>query len=124
VAAGVVQGIARVFEVSSVPVVRPAPLPTLYPSFGTVGQLREPRMITVTADALNARTWAETDQPIRGVWKAGIRFWARGWVIGEAVEGNPVWWITGKGHHADLQWRVWSGGTDLSGAEVLRLEAA
>jgi hypothetical protein len=81
-------------------------------------------MVTVTADALNARTWAETDQPIRGVWKTGVRFWARGWVIGESVESNPVWWITGKGHHADLQWRVWSGGTDVAGAEVLKLAVA
>lgn len=93
----------------------------VFPPFGTVVRLREPRLTTVTVEALNARQWAELDQPIRGVWKRGRQFWVRGWVIGTAVEGNPVWWITGKGQRTDLQWRVWSGGTDLAGMEALAL---
>lgn len=36
-------------------------------------------------------------------------------MIGEAVEGNPVWWITGDGVDEDSSWRIWSGGTDLAG---------
>ncbi len=114
VARGVVAGIARVG--------RPAPSHApVYPPFGTVVRLRDARLVTVTVDALNARQWAELDQPVRGVFLRGRRFWACGWVIGVAVDGNPVWWITGKGSRADLQWRVWSGGTDLSGMGVLAL---
>lgn len=117
-AQGVVEGIAR----STLPVPASAPSPILeFPPFGTTATLREPRLTTVTVDALNARQWAELDQPVRGVWGRGRRFWTRGWVIGEEVEGNPVWWITGKGQRSDLQWRVWSGGTDLSGRDVLAL---
>lgn len=121
-ARGVVDGIARALGVAP----DPEPLPVIsrpvYPPFGTMRQLAEPRLTTVMVDALNARAWAEMDQPIRGVWKIGRRFWVRGWVIGEAVNGNPVWWVTGKGLRTDLQWRVWSGGTDLAGEGVLALE--
>lgn len=114
VAEGVVTGIARSVGLE------PAQGP-VYPVFGTIGMLRAPRLTTVTVDALNARQWAELGQPIRGTWKEGRRFWTRGWTIGEAVQGNPVWWITGKGQKSDLQWRVWSGGTDLAGTDVLAL---
>ena len=112
VAQGVVEGIARAGSGSG---------GAAFPPFGTTKELAEARMATVTAEVLHARQWAETTQPIRGVWRAGLRFWVRGWVIGEGVEGNPVWWITGKGNKADLRWRVWTGGTDLAGAEVLAL---
>lgn len=111
VAQGVVEGIAR-GRLAEAPV---------FPPFGTTKELVAARLATVTADALHARQWAETAQPIRGVWRTGVRFWVRGWVIGEAVEGNPVWWVTGKGSKTDLRWRVWTGGTDLAGAEVLAL---
>lgn len=116
VAAGVVEGISRALAVGGVVASAVA-----FPAFGTSGLLAEPRLVMVTVDALNARQWAETDQPIKGVWKSGRKFWARGWIIGEAVDGNPVWWITGKGQKSDLQWRVWTGGTDLAGRDVLRL---
>lgn len=117
VARGVVEGIARVDGPA-------APHPPAFPPFGTVARLRESRLVTVTVDALNARQWAELDQPVRGVFLRDRRFWARGWVTGAEVAGNPVWWISGKGARADLQWRVWSGGTDLSGMEVLALPQA
>lgn len=113
-AAGVVEGLHGVFGVASVPV-------TAFPAFGTVGTFREPRLVTVTVDALNARQWAELDQPIRGTWRRDRRFWARGWVVGANVAGNPVWWVTGRRAKTDLRWRVWSGGTDLAGHEVLAL---
>jgi N-acetylmuramoyl-L-alanine amidase len=92
-----------------------------FPPFGTARELREARLTHVTVDAVHARQWAETTQPIRGVWQEGRKFWTRGWIIGETVAGNPVWWITGKKQKADLRWRVWSGGTDLAGADVLAL---
>lgn len=122
VGAGVVEGIARARgeDVVTGPVAVPSG--PVWPPFGTIGELASPRLVTVMVDSLNARAWAETSQPVRGIWKEGRKFWARGWVIGEAVNGNPVWWITGKGVKSDLQWRVWSGGTDLAGMGVLALE--
>lgn len=122
VGAGVVEGIARAYGFATGPEALPDVSGPVYPPFGTIGELASPRLVTVMVDSLNARAWAETSQPIRGVWKLGRRFWARGWVIGESVNGNPVWWITGKGAKSDLQWRVWSGGTDLAGMGVLALE--
>ena len=115
VARGVVEGIASATGRSG------PPSPATTPPFGTLRDLREPRLTVVTVDALHVRQWAETTQPIRATWRAGVRFWARGWVIGEAVAGNPVWWVTGRGTRTDLRWRAWSGGTDLSGAAVLAL---
>lgn len=112
---GVAEGIASVIDPAS------EPPNDGFPSFGTIGRLKEPRLTTVTVQALNARQWAELDQPVRGVWGLHRQFWARGWVIGTEVEGNPVWWITGKGSKSDLQWRIWSGGTDLAGRDVLKL---
>jgi len=107
VGAGVVAGIASVDG--------PAPEPPPAIDFGTTGHLAIPQVITVTADVLRVRKWAETDQPIVTEWPAGTQFWASGWVIGEEVDGNPVWWITGDGEGDDHRWRVWSGGTDLAG---------
>jgi hypothetical protein len=121
-AQGVVEGIARALGFAPDPVPLPIVSRPVYPLFGTSRQLATPRLMTVMVDALNARAWAETDQPIRGVWKYGRRFWVRGWIIGESVDGNPVWWITGKGVRTDLQWRVWSGGTDLAGEGALALD--
>jgi hypothetical protein len=106
VAAGVVAGIGG--QPTS-----PTPEPQV--TFGEIGQFPVPQVVTVTAETLQVRKWAETDQPIVARWPAGTQFWARGWVIGEAVEGNPVWWITGDGVDEDRSWRVWSGGTDLAG---------
>ncbi len=107
VAAGVVAGIASVDG--------PAPTPEPERTFGETGKLPVPQVVTVTADELNVRKWAETDQPIVARWPAGTQFWARGWVIGEEVDGNPVWWITGDGVDEDHSWRIWSGGTDMAG---------
>jgi len=78
------------------------------PPFGTIVPLPAPRLLTVTAAAgLNARKYAELDQPIMATWPAGTQFQAGAWVVGEAVAGNPIWWITADAR----QWRVWSGGT-------------
>lgn len=98
------------------PVIEP-----LFPPFATVATLQSPRKVTVTVDALNARQWAELGARVNGVWERGRQFWVRGWVIGDDVDGNPVWWITGKRLKSDLQWRVWSGGTDLAGHAILAL---
>ena len=91
-----------------------APRPEPF-QFGETGRFPVPQVITVTAEALRVRTWAETSQPVVAEWRAGTQFWATGWVIGESVEGNPVWWITGDGRDDDRAWRVWSGGTDRAG---------
>jgi len=121
VARGVTAAIAEVRgDAPGIP--DPRPLPTVsFPPFGTVRDLREPRSVTVVVPMLRARLWAETSQPILAEWPKGHRFSVRGWVAGEAVDGNPIWWLTGQGRSSDRQWRVWSGGTDCSGADVLAL---
>ncbi|HWK79266.1 MAG TPA: hypothetical protein VNP95_00795 [Thermomicrobiales bacterium] len=123
VARGVVNAIAEVGADRNAPVaVAPDPLPGVaFPPFGTTRALREPRMVTVVVPMLRARRWAETSQPILAEWPKGYRFSVRGWIAGEAVEGNPIWWLTGQGKASDRRWRVWSGGTDCSGAAVLAL---
>jgi len=105
VGAGVVAGIASI----------DGPAPTPSTSFGQIGTFPVPQVITVTAESMRVRKWAETSQPIVAEWPAGTQFWARGWVVGEEVDGNPVWWITGDGVDDDRGWRVWSGGTDRAG---------
>jgi len=105
VAAGVVAGIIGIDG--------PSPPPS--PTIGQKGTFPVPQVITVTAESLRVRTWAETTQPIVAEWPAGTQFWATGWVVGEEVDGNPVWWVTGDGTGDDRQWRVWSGGTDRAG---------
>lgn len=119
VAAGVVAGIERVLA-STPTLVHPDALATV-PPFGHMVQLREPVLVTVNVRGLNARKWAETNQPIMRVLHAGNSFWARGWISGERVEGNPIWWVMGKNAKTDLQWRVWSGGTDYSVEAILAL---
>jgi len=91
------------------------PAPVVSPRFGEIGRFPAPQVITVTAEALRVRKWAETSQPVVAEWPAGTQFWATGWVIGESVDGNPVWWITGDGRDPDGGWRAWSGGTDRAG---------
>lgn len=116
-ALGVVAGIERVVENSNVVNL---PTPTL-PPFGTITRLSRPLLVNVTVDALNVRKWAETDQPIMRVLNRGNSFYARSWIIGEEVAGNSIWWIMGRGNKSDLRWRVWSGGTDQSIAQILKL---
>ena len=101
---------------------RPQPLPFPFP-FGTHRDLVESRLARVTVPLLRARRYAETTQPILAEWPRGHRFWVSGWIIGETVEGNPVWWLTGQGKATDRRWRVWSGGTELAGRDVLELPA-
>ena len=115
VATGVVAGITELLAGSVAP---------RFPPFGTVGELRESRRVRVTVDWLRVRKYAETTQPIITELPRGHVFEATGWIIGEAVEGNPVWWLTGRGTADDPRHRLWSGGTDLSGAAVLNLARA
>lgn len=119
VARGVTAAIA---EVAGVVPATPGPLPIIsFPAFGTIRDLREPRTVTVTVPMLRARRWAETSQPILAEWPKGHRFAVRGWIVGETVEGNPLWWLTGQGKASDRRWRVWSGGTDCAGSDALAL---
>ena len=119
VARGVVAGIAHVLQVDT----PPSPEPQPFPPFGASRDLRSPRPVTVTVPMLHARAWAETDQPSWIELARGSIFPARGWIIGEEIEGNPVWWILGDRSERDPGWRVWSGGTDLRGADVIELPA-
>ncbi|MGB3328307.1 MAG: hypothetical protein WBA46_05080 [Thermomicrobiales bacterium] len=119
VARGVVAAIA---DVAGATDAVPEPLPMIaFPPFGTIRDLRDPRTVTVTVPMLRARRWAETTQPILAEWPKGHRFAVRGWIIGERVEGNPLWWLTGAGKASDRRWRVWSGGTDCAGLAALAL---
>ncbi|MGC4107239.1 MAG: N-acetylmuramoyl-L-alanine amidase [Thermomicrobiales bacterium] len=122
VARGVVAGIAEVAGRKGTAPTTPDPLPVVsFPPFGTTRDLREPRSVMVVVPMLRARQWADTTQPILAEWPKGHRFFVRGWIVGEAVAGNPVWWLTGQGRPNDRRWRVWSGGTDCAGTDVLAL---
>lgn len=116
-ASGVVAGIERALAHGNV-----VHLPTrTFPPFGTIMPLAKPVLVHVNVQALNVRKWAETNQPIMRLLHRGDSFWARGWIVGEHVDGNPVWWIMGKGAQTDLQWRVWSGGTNHTIEQILAL---
>ncbi len=120
-ARGVVAGIAKALGQ-----VNPDPVstPVAFPPFGTSRNLRHPRTITVTVPRLRVRMYAETDQPIVTEWTEGTAFAVSGWIIGENVEGNPIWWLTERGEPSGQRWRVWSGGTTLAGHGVLDLPVA
>lgn len=92
-----------------------------YPPFGTSGNLATPRLARVTVPALHVRKYAESGQELIATLAQGSEFPVCGWIIGEAVDGNPVWWITGQQGQDAARWRMWSGGTDLAGAGVLAL---
>ena len=117
---GVVAGVAEVLG-GQVP---DEPELPVFPPFGTKGELRTWRQVNVTATRLRARLYAETTQPIAMEFAKGSNFRAGTWVIGESIEDNPVWWIIGDRTATDSRWRVWSGGTDLQGADILKLPAA
>lgn len=116
-AAGVVNGIEQVLDASNVVQLS---TPTL-PPFGTLTHLANPVLVKVDVQALNVRKWAETTQPIMRVLHRGNSFWAKGWIVGESVEGNPIWWVMGNGSRTDLNWRVWSGGTDYTVEKIMSL---
>ncbi len=116
-AQGVVAGIHRVLGTSTVVQL---PRPAL-PPFGTLTRFTTPVLVNVTVDALNARKWAETNQPIQRVFYRGNSFHALGWIVGEEVDGNPIWWVMGRGASTDLLWRVWSGGTDQTPEQIRAL---
>ncbi len=112
VAHGVVAGIEDVLS---------ADIDPTFPPFGTSGELAQPRMVMVTAPVLRIRKYAETSQELVARLTEGSEFPVCGWIIGENVEGNPVWWIVGPAGRESPRWRMWSGGTDLAGAGVLAL---
>ena len=112
VAEGVVDGTADSLPELAAPV---------FPPFGSSGELTRGRSVRVTASTLRIRKYAETDQEVIASLAAGSEFPVSGWIIGENVEGNPVWWIVGRGDRHAPRWRMWSGGTDLAGADVLKL---
>jgi len=116
VAAGVVAGIGAVPDSDSGSGQEPD-----YPPFGTSRELAESRLARVTVPALHVRKYAEADQDLIATLALGSAFPVCGWIIGEAVEGNPVWWITGEQGQAEARWRMWSGGTDLAAGAVLAL---
>jgi N-acetylmuramoyl-L-alanine amidase len=111
VAQGVVDGIAAAWD---------APAPA-WPPFGTHRDLATPRLVTITVPMLRARQFAETGQPVLARLAAGTEIPVSGWIIGEVVEGNPVWWLVGSGDGAHPRWRLWSGGTTLAGLDALTL---
>ena len=92
-----------------------------YPPFGTSRELTESRLARVTVPTLHVRKYAEADQELIATLALGSEFPVSGWVIGETVGGNPVWWITGQADQAAARWRMWSGGTDLAGRAVMAL---
>ena len=120
VAKGVAEGIAKVQNASGV-VQLPAQSGPVLPPFGTITKLEHPVLVSVTASALNARKWGQLNQPVMRVLAKGNSFWANGWIVGDEVNGNAVWWIMGRGAKTDLSWRVWSGGTELGVNEILAL---
>jgi len=88
--------------------------PTPGPSapYGRVVRFDTPRLVTITAaDGLNARQWGDLDAPILETWARDRRFYAAGYVYGDAVAGESRWYIA-AGPRA---WRFWSGGTDRAG---------
>lgn len=121
VAMGVVNGIEQVLASDGVIAFAKSISPQV-PPFGHLVRLASPVLVRVNVDALHARRWAETDQQIMRVLNRGNSFWARGWIVGETVGNNPIWWVMGKGAKTDLCWRVWSGGTNFDVAEILALQ--
>lgn len=112
VAAGIVAAIGEASDMPNEPE---------FPPFGTSGDLTQPRLARVTVPALHVRKYAEADQELIATLALGSEFPVCGWIIGEEVDGNPVWWITGQPGQASARWRMWSGGTDLAGSQVLAL---
>lgn len=86
--------------------------PAPSPPFGQVVRFGTPTLVTITAaDGLNARQWGELDAPILETWPRDRRFYAAGYVYGDAVDGERRWYIA-AGPRA---WRLWCGGTDRAG---------
>lgn len=116
-AAGVVNGITNALGTGNdIVIVQPN-----LPPFGTLTTLARPAEVRVTVDGLNVRRWAQLNQRIMRVLYRGNSFSARGWIVGDSVDGNPVWWVMGTGAKTDLQWRVWSGGTSFTTEQILAL---
>lgn len=83
--------------------------------YGRVVPFDRPRLVTITAGAgLNARQWGDLDAPILETWPRDRRFYASGYVFGDAVDGERRWYIA-AGPRA---WRLWSGGTDRAGLDI------
>ena len=66
-----------------------------------------PAQITVTVSALNVRSGPNTSADLAGskTLYQGDQFMAMGYVHGQSVSGNDIWFVSTLGHY------VWSGGT-------------
>ena len=107
-----------VAAIGSVPLLLETPV---FPPFGTSADLAQPRRVRITVPSLRVRTFAELDQETVATLATGSEFPVSGWVIGENVDGNPVWWLAGASEPGRSRWRMWSGGTEIAGAGVLAL---
>ena len=78
-----------------------------------------PQLVTITAgDGLNARQWGDLDAPVFETWPRDRRFYASGYVFGDAVAAGAAAerrWYIAAGPRA---WRLWSGGTDRAGLDT------
>jgi len=66
-----------------------------------------PAQITVTVSSLNVRSGPSTSDSTAGnkALYQGDQFMAAGYVHGQSVSGNDIWFVSTLGHY------VWSGGT-------------
>jgi hypothetical protein len=92
-----------------------APGSTPSTAYGRIVLFDTPRLVTITVDGgLNVRQWGDLDAPILETWPLDRRFYASGYVFGDAVDGERRWYIA-AGPRA---WRLWSGGTDRTGLDI------
>ena len=96
----------------------PVPAPSPGTRYGQTVPFATPQLVTITAaDGLNARQWGDLDAPVMEAWPDGRRFYASGYVFGDAVTAGAAAerrWYIAAGPRA---WRLWSGGTDRAGLD-------
>jgi len=103
------------FEPLLARLVAPVPGPLPRGRYGQTVHFDTPQLVTITADGgLNARQWGDLDAPVFETWPRARRFYASGYVFGDAVDGEHRWYIA-AGPRA---WRLWSGGTDRAGLDT------
>ncbi len=82
------------------------------PSIPTTTIQSFPAQVTVNTAVLNVRSGPSTSYPQAGsmTLNYGDQFTAMGYVHGQSVSGNDIWFVSSLGHY------VWSGGTDQTPA--------